>query len=264
MIDSKTIRVAIPAYDGKVVCELAGSLIASANRFAGVSLRSGVSLVPLVRNIIAHEFMSSNFEWLVCIDSDIAFTPQDFHFLLEPWNQNHIARDEPQPSRVTCEGWARPLSDGSGRMARGKFEADAIVSAEYAYKNELLEPCRMGLGFTRIHRSVFETLQHLTHSDGTARLWQFRHQGQMFFDYFPCGPFVAQLIPGAQWKGEDHGFFTLCAIAGIIPRIETRTRLVHIGVKGYPYYESSKTDPFALANQVGQPLPNADPEEGAQ
>lgn len=75
----------------------------------------------------------------------------------------------------------------------------------------------------------------ITRQAGTPRLWQVSHRGRMFYDYFPSGPLVSQLVPQGEWKGEDHGFWTLCMLAGLVPRIETRTRLLHIGRKAYPY-----------------------------
>ncbi len=70
---------------------------------------------------------------------------------------------------------------------------------------------------------------------GGSRLWHGTRQGKMFWDFFPTGPQLSNFLPNAQWKGEDYGFFMLCHMAGIIPRIETRTRLVHIGRKAYGY-----------------------------
>jgi hypothetical protein len=70
---------------------------------------------------------------------------------------------------------------------------------------------------------------------GTPRLWQCTFQGRTFWDYYPSGPLVNMLVPTGDWKGEDHGFWTLCMLAGLIPRIETRTRVLHIGRKAYPY-----------------------------
>jgi len=75
----------------------------------------------------------------------------------------------------------------------------------------------------------------ITRHEGTPRLWQATHAGRVFYDYYPSGPLTAQHIPSGQWRGEDHGFWMLCQLAGLIPRIETRTRLIHIGRKGYPY-----------------------------
>jgi len=66
-------------------------------------------------------------------------------------------------------------------------------------------------------------------------LWQSLYEGRLMTDYFPSGPIVSMIVPGAPWTGEDHGFFLMCKLAGIVPRIETRTRLFHVGTKAYPY-----------------------------
>jgi hypothetical protein len=187
--------------------------------------------------------------------------------------------EPPRPTRIITGQCTpgRPLDEKTGAAA------DVLVCAEYSYKDDTLRPCRFGMGFVRIHRSVFETLQELRHDGGptvevqrhaleelsrqnarddrsnvedraadltraieqllggiedkagTPRLWQATHQGRLYHDYFPSGGMISQFIPTAEWRGEDHGFFTLCHLAGIIPRIETRTRLLHIGRKAYPY-----------------------------
>lgn len=243
-IDPRTVGVFIPTMDGKVIAELAGSLIASGPSFGGVSFTSGVSHVQLARNVVAEKFLRSDFQWMVCIDADIGFTPQDFRYLLEPWNQNHVGRDEPEPTRAVV----------AGRMPDGReveISADLVVTAEYAFKNDTCSPCKMGLGFTRIHRSVFERLSDLKHErqecphcrgelegSGAPRLYEAMFQGHLYRDYYPSGPFVSALVPGGDWKGEDHGFFMLCMLAGIVPRIETRTNLAHLGTKAF-FYQGS-------------------------
>jgi hypothetical protein len=146
-----------------------------------------------------------------------------------------------------------------------------LVCAEYAYKREEFEPVQFGGGFYRAHKSVFNLLANLKHPDsgrvevdtallqqfleedsrsyevkqqliasitsqaGTPRVWQASHHGRLFYDFFPSGAMLSAGLPHGDWKGEDHGFWTLCSLAGLIPRIERRTRLVHIGRKGYPY-----------------------------
>jgi len=83
---------------------------------------------------------------------------------------------------------------------------------------------------------------------GTPRLWQCTFQGRTFFDYYPSGPLINLLVPIGEWKGEDHGFWTLCMLAGLIPRIETRTRVLHIGRKAYAYLGPDEED-----RRFGQP-----------
>lgn len=276
MIDPKTVMVAIPSHSGTNVCELTGSLVASSGLFGALSLKSEGALLPLVRNIIAETFLRSNFEWLVCIDADIAFSPQDLQFLLEPCNGTAVA-DSPQPTwpTRTTVSQITGRDPHTGEVLRMMGAADILVTAEYPYKNESGEAVRQGFGFNRIHRSVFERLIDLKHDGGATvevrrdlfeqiracvakgdsaphallqqliethedqagrpRLWQAMYQGALIHDFFPVGAALALQIPDAQWTGEDHGFFTLCRLAGITPRIEQRTRLTHIGRKGYHY-----------------------------
>ncbi len=70
---------------------------------------------------------------------------------------------------------------------------------------------------------------------GTPRVWQASHHGRLFYDFYPSGAMLSAGLPHGDWKGEDHGFWTLCSLAGLVPRVERRTRLIHIGRKGYPY-----------------------------
>lgn len=285
MLDPRTVMIAIPCYDGKVMSEVTGRLHLCRDLFEAISLPTECSHVSLARNIIAGQFLASKYEWLIGIDSDIAFSRRDLELLLQPCDLSQEYVDPrstepgnlpPRPSRlVLAQSVDAVKLDNKAAAA-----ADMLVCAEYVYKNDDLRPVTFGMGFVRIHRSVFETLQLLkydggstvevrrdvfervkdalsktrVHDDyadmskdlhelvetsqdqaGQSRLWQCSHKGRLYHDYFPSGAIISQYVPTAEWRGEDHGFFTLCHLAGIIPRIETRTRLMHIGRKGYPY-----------------------------
>lgn len=234
MLDPRKILIACPCHDGRLMSETAGSIMAVGGKYASITMPSEISNVSLVRNMIASNFMQSQFEWLFCVDSDIAFSRTDWAYLAEATDQPSVDIDHPEPTRE-----AVPQVIGrdhtNGEFLTAVSAADVLVCAEYPYKDDTLIPIKLGMGFVRIHRSVFERLQKLDHDDGQPRLWQTLHRGVVLYDYFPSGPIFGQHVPTAEWKGEDHGFFTLCMLAGIIPRIETRTRLTHIGRKGYHY-----------------------------
>lgn len=295
MIDPRTVMLAIPCYDGKVMSETAGGLQASGGLFAAVSMPAECSHVGLARNLIAGQFLQSNYEWLICVDSDIVFTRGDLQLLLQPCDREAVYFEDsdendpdirsgaigppaPRPTRI---GIAQS-TDRADLNSKTIAAADVLVCAEYSFKDDSLNPVKLGMGFVRIHRSVFRTLEALKHDGGPTievgrqcleqvregrsrmlsdpagdpgefldaidnlilsvddkagqpRLWQTSWKGRMYYDYFPSGPIMSQFVPTAEWKGEDHGFFTLCMLAGIIPRIETRTRLIHMGRKAYPY-----------------------------
>lgn len=232
MLDPRTLHIAMPCGDGRLMSETCGSIVGVAGKFAALSMPAEVSNVSLVRNQIASNFLASKFEWMVCIDSDIAFSRDDWAFLTEPIDQASVDVDHPEPTRIECQQIIGRDADGPITQLN---PADILVIAPYPFKDGTGNPIRMGMGFVRIHRSVFERLQKLTNHDGTARLWSMLHKGIELYDFFPSGPLIHHLIPTADWKGEDAGFFTLCMLAGIIPRMEERTRLTHIGRFGYHY-----------------------------
>jgi len=274
IIDPNTILVAVPCGDGRIMSETCGALVLTKNRYHALTMPAENSHVGLVRNIIAANFLQNKqWEWLVTVDSDIHFHPQDMDFLLEPANDEHKADNLPQPTRTLI-----PLIEGrdkNGQWLRAVGAADMLVYAEYPYKNDSCEPVQMGMGFTRTHRSVFEKIAELKHppterhaetlraiellddvapdfegksqvratlealaaenEGGTPRVWQTMHKGMLLSDFYPSGGQLAQSMPVSGWKGEDHGFFTLAMLAGVIPRVERRTQLTHIGRKGYHY-----------------------------
>jgi hypothetical protein len=111
----------------------------------------------------------------------------------------------------------------------GRVEVDRAL-----LESILDEPCD---SFDDPRWDVLKQLRDsITSQAGSPRLWQAQHNGRVFYDYYPSGPLLSQHVPAGDWKGEDHGFWTLCMLAGLVPRIETRTRLIHIGRKGYPYF----------------------------
>lgn len=216
MINPLSVLIAIPAYDGKVETGTCGGVMACAaeHLFGNIVFLDGCAGVDLARNLIVHGFLQSSFEWLVFVDADILFTSKDFKLLM-----------------------GYPLIQG---QPEDKFYDDATVfmpgnmplisCAEYARKLDTAQPARFGLGFCKIHRSVFTKLSELNAGDGSANLDQFMYQGKLVTNYFLSGCF------NHTWMGEDTGFFHLVRMAGITPRIEQRTKLIHVGKKQFPYH----------------------------
>jgi hypothetical protein len=152
------------------------------------------------RNKIAHYFKvkATDCDHLLMLDSDIAFTLDDLAFLLEG--------DED------------------------------IVIAPYAKKAIGEAPARMGAGFARVHRRVFEGLDAWLNEDGSEALPRYymhlmpNAPPELATDYFFDGA-----TPDGRWFGEDTGFWHWCALNDFSVRLEERTRLVHIGKFYYCY-----------------------------
>lgn len=198
MIDPANVFVGRPIYHSCSPGHNAGMLeIVENPGLGGLYDLVGNSSISTARDIIVHQFLTrSTLDWLVWIDSDIRFTRRDWLYLME---------------------------DDGGELA---------VCAEYLRKTQdlSLQVANFGLGFARIHRSVYERLEQLTRDDGEPRLLKYRGQvpGESSFqelvEYHPIG-----VHPDGSRRNEDHGFWLMVSLAQISIRKETRTRLGHSG-----------------------------------
>lgn len=159
----------------------------------------GESSISSARDYVAHYFLTrTRCEWLVWIDADITFSRDDWAYLME---------------------------QQGGELA---------VCAEYMKKTQDLSPqvANFGLGFARVHRSVYEQLDELTTEDGAPRMLRYRSRVELrgqtgieeFVEYHPIG-----VHPDGSRRNEDHGFWLMVRLAGLPLRKETRTKLGHTG-----------------------------------
>lgn len=160
---------------------------------------TGNSNIHEARNRIAHHFLKHTpCDTCVWIDSDIVFTLQDFEHLME-----------------------------------GDEE---IVIAPYARKVLGKSPVDFGFGFCRTNRSVFQKLADwMAPAEGGGEeeaLHRYFNDGELAVDYFYTGAST-----DCRWFGEDTGFWHWCAMNDFKPRMETRTRLGHVGRLVYRYPE---------------------------
>jgi hypothetical protein len=167
----------------------------------------GSSDICLARNMIAHKIHKhSPFEWLVWVDSDIIFSVEDWMYLWEG--------DED------------------------------IVTCPYAKKILGLDAAKYGLGFTRVHRSVFDKLDNLLDGDEKEVVQRFYMIGEMFSNFHPVG-----VTGDSRYHGEDKGFFLLASIANVAHRFEDRTRLKHVGPFEFGYPDQIADSGKAVTNE---------------
>jgi hypothetical protein len=224
LIDPRKTLFQIPCMTGQIEAGCAGGLISSAaaGLLGYIGFLVGNSNISSARSKIANDFLRSQLEWIVWIDADIQFTPNDLRYLMsiEPDGEFGGQKVEYTRTEVTA-------TDG---QVHG---AELAVTAEYSKKNDEQEPVRFGMGFVRLHRSVFERLANLTTGDGGEAIGKYMDEGRICSHFFPSSTSSdSRLMP------EDTSFWNMVALAGIVPRIETRTNLIHWGRKPYPYRNS--------------------------
>jgi hypothetical protein len=197
----ESIFYGIPSIDRRIDVECAISIFKMIGIYGGQSyFHMGISDISLARNLVTHKFRESKCDWFIMIDSDIIFTETDWRYLWEG--------------------------------------TEDIVTAPYARKIPGKAPCLFGLGFTRVHRRVFEAIDALTNDVGAELAGRFYMENEIHVNYFPVG-----VTGDSRWLGEDRGFFTLCQMAGLQYRMENRCRLKHVGyfIYGYPDQDNGVT-----------------------
>jgi hypothetical protein len=198
-VDPRTICAAIPSHTGRVdvlTCNGLCNIIGTGRLANQPMFEYNGSNVAAVRNVIAEKFMTqTECDWLMMIDDDIGFTCQDWDYVWEEQG-NELA---------VCAEYLQ------------KIDGQRIVA-------------KLGLGFARVHRSVFMALQELSTADGTPWVHQAYYAGCLLWDYFPQGA-----TSEGTYRQEDHGFWQLVRLAGVAVRVERRTHLEHSGRSSWRY-----------------------------
>lgn len=153
------------------------------------------------RNRAAANFLATDCDYMLFIDSDIVFTPLDIERLME--SNEPIAAgiyflksEEVKPCLQTLPGH-QPFAVGG-----------------------MLEVARTGTGFLRIHRSVFEKLKEIAKP--------YTNHGRPEWDFFCSG------VVGNEWLSEDWYFCDMARAAGFKVMVDTRIQLGHEGSIVYP------------------------------
>ena len=211
----KKLFIGLPAYDFKISVKMAIALAEFCVKAQqhGVSIQisnvSGCSVVARVRNIIANEFLESQAEHLLMIDSDMTFNADDI-FRILAWSQT------------------KPIVAAVG--VASKKEKVYFSSLDQDEDNNiimdrmgLVKVKRVGTGFIMIQRKVFEVMRD-AHPE-----WKYMDQNtgkvlQSFFDF--------KSTPDG-YVGEDYVFCDRAHEHGFTAWVDPTIKLGHMGVMEY-------------------------------
>jgi GT2 family glycosyltransferase len=195
-----------PAYVPGAFASYLGALLTSdfgrKHIGAGIlNIESGPQLCHS-RNEMARHFLASDRQWLLTIDTDMVFTPQDAERLLDSADP-----DEAPVVGGLCRGSGKPMlvagirqDTPDGIMYRCCADVDELI-ATLGSKNGLVEVDMTGTGFLLVHRSVFERI------------------GGRWFDY---------LDAGFMMSSEDVSFCQRVQAAGIPIYVNTNVPVGHL------------------------------------
>lgn len=212
----KKLMIGLPAYDHKVSVKLAIALARFAQKAIAhgidiqISSVCGCSVVSRARNLIAYDFLQSDCDHLLFIDSDINFEADSILRLLA-WNQTKAIVAGGYESRKPGKVYILTLDNQDGNV---RMDSMGLVKAK-----------RVATGFMMIHKKVFLKLKEdhpeWKHADTTT-------EGKELYGFFDF-----QLKDG-QYMGEDFLFCQRAIDAGFDDIwIDPTIKLGHMGVTEY-------------------------------
>lgn len=213
----KSIFIALPAYDFKVSLKLAVSLarFAQAAPQHGVTIQigsiCGCSVVSRARNLLAQDMLESNCDYLMFIDSDINFEPEDI-FRLMAWGT------DPKKGIVA----AVPRTRNESKVYIATLDQDENKDLTMNAMG-LVRAQRVATAFMLVRREVFVTMTE-AHPE-----WQYydTRSNRMI----PC-LFDFQLTEEG-YMGEDFLFCDRARELGFEVWVDPTITLGHMGVQEY-------------------------------
>jgi hypothetical protein len=233
-LSGKSIFIALPAYDFKVSLKLAVSLAkfsrASAEHGIDIQIGSicGCSVVSRARNLLAKDMLESKCDYLLFIDSDINFEPDDI-FRLMAWGTD--------PKKGIVAAVPRTRNESKVYIATLDYDDNGDLTMNGM---GLVRAKRVATAFMLVRREVFETLErehpewayYDSKTDRTLSCmfdFQLAEEGYIGEDFLFCD------------RVRDHGFEVW---------IDPSITLGHMGVQEYVgNYGNDVLYPMVVPNQ---------------
>jgi hypothetical protein len=222
MKQPKIVTIGTPAYGGQVTSGFATELAASVSLFQSYNMElhcillTGHSVIQMARNRVLREFLKTDSEMLVWIDSDISWNPMD---LLK------LCLHDEEVVGATYRKKVATTTEFTVQLKRGNLDPD---------KRGLLEVDRIGTGFLRVTRKALEDLtkdcNHLdlhnkaneTHTIGGSGKYQ-DSQTDYIHNVFEVGIYKGEFL------SEDFIFCEKLKEKGYKIMMDTKIDLGHEG-----------------------------------
>ncbi len=202
----QSLLIATPTIDGSLHVSYVESLLRSSHKLRQlgipyeISYEIGNSIVSDARNQLVSRFLRSKHSDLLFIDADIAWSEDDLERLL---------------------GWDVPLVAGAYRRKRQNIDFTVKFGATIDQRNGLMVAERVGTGFLRIRRMVFEQM-----AQRYPEL-QLKFKGKRPVEQLYA--FFDNSIVDGRYVGEDYTFCDRWRRIGGEVLVDPLIQLRHIG-----------------------------------
>lgn len=233
-LSGKSIFIALPAYDFKVSLKLAVSLAkfsrASAEHGIDIQIGSicGCSVVSRARNLLAKDMLESKCDYLLFIDSDINFEPDDI-FRLMAWGTD--------PKKGIVAAVPRTRNESKVYIATLDYDENGDLTMNGM---GLVRAKRVATAFMLVRREVFETLER-EHPEWAYYDSKTDRTLSCMFDF---------QLAEEGYIGEDFLFCDRVRSHGFEVWIDPTITLGHMGVQEYVgNYGNDVLYPMVVPNQ---------------
>jgi hypothetical protein len=209
----RSVFIAIPAYDQRINCLCMASIfnnikdLEKRGHKVTFSFQLGDPYLDQARNHVVKQFLESEYDDLIFVDTDLAFDSNGM------WR---LTRCE----EIQVVGGAYPYraQDKHGYPVNIKVDENLLPVTDY--ERGLVECTMLPTGFLRIRRDVFDAIR--------AALPEYvDHDGE--YKYFRTGQLLLE-TGDTRWWGEDAYFCRLCTDLGIKLWCEPMINFSHDGV----------------------------------
>lgn len=233
-LSGKSVFIALPAYDFKVSLKLAVSLAkfsrASAEHGIDIQIGSicGCSVVSRARNLLAKDMLESKCDYLLFIDSDINFEPDDI-FRLMAWGTD--------PKKGIVAAVPRTRNESKVYIATLDYDENGDLTMNGM---GLVRAKRVATAFMLVRREVFETLER-EHPEWAYYDSKTDRTLSCMFDF---------QLAEEGYIGEDFLFCDRVRSHGFEVWIDPTITLGHMGVQEYVgNYGNDVLYPMVVPNQ---------------
>lgn len=206
----QSLLIATPTIDGNLHVSHVESLLRSSHKLRQlgipyeISYEVGNSIVSDARNQLVSRFLQGKHSDLLFIDADIA------------WNEDDLAR---------LLGWDVPLVAGAYRRKQQNIDFTVKFGPTIDQRKGLMVAERVGTGFLRIRRTVFEQM-----AQRYPEL-QLKFKGQRPAEQLYA--FFDNSIVDGRYVGEDFTFCDRWRRIGGEVLVDPMIQLRHIGSQAY-------------------------------
>ncbi len=165
----------------------------------------GSSQIDMARSYLACSALAHGADVALFIDSDTVFDPMDVAAISNSAREMQGVVGAPYSKRKM----------GTGMV--GSFSPDVSEVTFFEGGGLYETPAALGMGFTAIHRSVFDKL------DALPQYAACNAQGGLVRPYFQ------RIIANGYWLYEDASFCHAARLAGAKTYVDTRIRVKHLG-----------------------------------